>query len=336
MPGAPVPGAPVKVAVTGASGFVGSSIAAQLAECGHQVRLLLRATSSRRFLPEAPWEVVEGDITQPSSLYPFLEGADVVIHAAGLVKARRKEEFDAVNAVGVENLLAAAAQSPGLSRFVYLSSLAAHGPSPGGSPRPLTAAAAPVSAYGSSKARGETAVENSPLAGRSVTLRLPVVYGPNDLALLPFFQLVQRRVAPLLWGGRNVLSIIYIRDAARAATALATTGAPVGGKTYTADDGNHYSWRQLLSHIEATLDRKALLLPMPLWAYQSAALISQAYGALAGKAVPLSPDKVTEMRQPYWISDNRAIEADLGWRPQVSFSQGAGITAAWYKEQRLL
>ena len=326
----------MRVAVTGASGFVGSCVAAQLAESGHRVRLLLRATSSRRFLPEAPWEIVEGDVTRPGSLPPFLDGADAVIHAAGLVKARRKVEFEAVNAVGTENLLAAAAQTPGLSRFVYLSSLAAHGPSLGGSPQPLTAAAAPVSAYGGSKARGEAAVWGSPLAGRSVALRLPVVYGPNDLALLPFFQLVKRRVAPLLWGGRNVLSIVYIEDAARAAAALATADAPVGGKAYTADDGNHYSWRQLLSHIEAALDRKALLLPVPLWAYQSAALLSEGYGVLAGKAVPLSLDKVAEMRQPYWISSNRAIEDDLGWRPQVSFPEGAGLTAAWYRGQGLL
>ena len=325
----------MKVAVTGASGFVGSGIAAEMAARGHQVRLLLRPTSSRRWLPDAPWEIAEGDITRPATLPPFLAGADAVIHAAGLVKARRPPEFHAVNAIGTANLLAAAAQTPGIARFVYLSSLAAHGPAPHGIPRPLNAPPAPVSIYGQSKAAGEAAVQNSPLADRAAILRLPVVYGPHDLALLPFFQLVQRRLAPLLWGGRNTLSIIYITDAARAAADL-TESQPAPAQIYTADDGHQYTWRQLLSHIETALNRRALLLPMPLWAYQSAARISQLYGALSGKTAPLSPDKVTEMRQPHWISSNQPITNDLPWRPQVPFPQGARQTAAWYQKHRLL
>ena len=324
------------VAVTGASGFVGSQIAAELAARGHRVRLLLRATSRRRLLPDAPWEIAEGDITRPATLPSFLAGADAVIHAAGLVKARRPPEFHAVNAVGTANLLTAAAQTPSLSRFIYLSSLAAHGPAPGNTPRPLDAPPAPVSAYGQSKAAGESAVQNSPLYQQATILRLPVVYGPQDLALLPFFQLVNRRIAPLLWAGRNTISIIYITDAARAAADLAESNTPSDGKIYTADDGHQYTWQELLTHLETALNRKALLLPMPLWAYHSAARISQLYGALARKAAPLSPDKVTEMRQPYWISSNQRITDDLGWQPQVSFPQGARLTAAWYKEQRLL
>lgn len=324
------------VAITGASGFVGSRIAAELAARGHLVRLLLRATSRRRLLPDAPWEIAEGDITRPATLPPFLAGADAVIHAAGLVKARRPTEFHAVNAIGTANLLHAAAESPGLSKFVYLSSLAAHGPAPGDTPRPPDAPAAPVSTYGRSKAAGESALRNSPLHNRAAILRLPVVYGPQDLALLPFFQLVQRRIAPLLWGGQNVISIIYITDAARAAADLIESNTPPNGKAYTAADGHQYSWQNLLTHIETALNRKALLLPMPLWAYHSAARLSQLYGALAGKAVPLSLDKVTEMRQPYWISSNQSITSDLGWRPQIAFPQGARLTAAWYREQRLL
>ena len=324
------------VAVTGASGFVGSRIAAELAARGHRVRLLLRATSSRRMLPDAPWEIAEGDITRPATLPPFLAGADAVIHAAGLVKARRPPEFHAVNAVGTANLINAAAQTPNLSRFVYLSSLAAHGPAPNDTPRPLDAAPAPVSAYGRSKAAGESAVQNSPLYERAAILRLPVVYGPQDLALLPFFQLVKRRIAPLLWGGRNLISIIYITDAARAAADLVESDNPSNGKPYTANDGHQYTWQTLLTHIETALNRKALRLPMPLWAYHSAAHLSQLYGNLARKAVPLSIDKVTEMRQPYWISSNQAITNDLGWTPQISFPDGARLTAAWYQEQRLL
>ena len=327
----------MKVLVTGATGFVGSHIAERLAAGGHEVRVLLRSTSSRRFLEGVPFEEALGDLTDAASLGPAARGVDAVIHAAGLVKARSAREFQAVNAQGTANLLdAVKREAPGLKRFVYVSSLAAHGPSPDGAPRPLDAALKPVSVYGRAKAEGEALVRRSPLADRAVMLRLPAVYGPKDFALLSFFKLVKLRFAPLLHGGRNTLSIIYAEDAARAAADLATSSAAVGGKAYTADDGWRYTWRDLVAHVEAAMGRKALVLPMPLWSYWLAGFASEVFGALIRKATPLSRDKVVEMRQRYWICSNQAIEADLGWRPHISFGDGARRTAAWYREQGLL
>lgn len=327
----------MKVLVTGATGFVGSHIAERLAAGGHEVRVLLRTTSSRRFLEGIPFEEAVGDLTDAASLGPAVRSVDAVIHAAGLVKARSVREFQEVNAQGTSNLLAAVErEAPGLKRFVYVSSLAAHGPSRDGVPRPLDAAPAPVSVYGRAKAEGEALVRRSALGDRAAMLRLPAVYGPKDFALLSFFKLVKLRFAPLLWGGRNTLSIIYAEDAARAAADLATSSAAVGGKAYTADDGWRYTWRDLVAHVEAAMGRKALVLPTPLWAYWLAGLASEVFGALTRKATPLSRDKVVEMRQRYWICSNEAIESDLGWQPQVSFGEGARRAAAWYREQGLL
>ena len=327
----------MKILVTGATGFVGSHIAERLAADGHDVRVLLRATSSRRFLEGVPFEAVEGDLTDAASLGPAARGVDAVIHAAGLVKARSTREFQAVNAQGTGNLLTAVEQeAPGLTRFVYVSSIAAHGTSPGGVPRPLDAAPAPVSVYGRAKAEGEALVRRSPLADRAVMLRLPAVYGPRDFELLTFFRLAKLRLAPLLHGGRNTLSIIYVEDAAQAAADLATSSAAVGGKAYTADDGGRYTWRELVAHVEAAIGRRALVLPVPLWSYWLAGLASEGFGALTRKATPLSRDRVVILRQQYWICSNEAIEADVGWKPQVAFEEGARRATAWYREQRLL
>lgn len=322
----------MKVLVTGASGFLGSHVAERLAADGHQVRLLLRSTSSRRFL-NFPHEPVIGDVCEPESLPDAVSGVDVVIHTAGLVKARGEAEFYWVNALGTAYLLEAIAEeNPYLQRFVYVSSLAAHGPSPNGRPRPVDARPRPVTAYGRSKLAGEDFTRRSPLAARSVIFRPPVIYGPRDPALVPFFKLARYRIAPLLMGGKNRISIIYVEDAARAIVQAATAEADVGGKTYTLDDGQTYSWRDLLEAVERAVGRRALRVNSPVWLFQVAALVCESFGAVTRRPVSLTRDKVREMAQRHWVCHHADLARDLGWKPSVLIGEGARRTADWYRQ----
>ena len=324
----------MKVLATGASGFLGSHIAEQLAAGGHEVRLLLRPTSSRSFL-QFPHEVALGDITDPGSLLGAVRGVDIVIHTAGLVKARSEAEFHRVNEGGTANLVNAVQEAnPALQRFVYVSSLAAHGPSPDGRPRPVDAPPNPITAYGRSKLAGEDVTRRSALATRSVIFRPPAIYGPRDPALVPFFQLARYRIAPLLMGGRNKISIIYGEDAARAIVHAATAEADVGGKTYTFDDGEVYTWRDLLSAVEAAVGRKALRINSPRWLFEAAAIASEGFGKVARRPVSLTRDKVREMAQSHWVCGHEALKRDLGWTPAVKILEGARMTGDWYRRHR--
>ena len=324
----------MKVLATGASGFLGSHIAEQLAAGGHEVRLLLRPTSSRSFL-QFPHEVALGDITDPGSLLGAVRGVDIVIHTAGLVKARSEAEFHRVNEGGAANLVNAVQEAnPALQRFVYVSSLAAHGPSPDGRPRPVDAPPNPITAYGLSKLAGEDFTRRSALAARSVIFRPPAIYGPRDPALVPFFQLARYRIAPLLMGGRNKISIIYGEDAARAIVQAATAEADVGGKTYTFDDGEVYTWRDLLSAVEAAVGRKALRINSPRWLFEAAAIASEGFGKVARRPVSLTRDKVREMAQSHWVCGHEALKRDLGWTPAVKILEGARMTGDWYRRHR--
>ena len=323
----------MKVLVTGASGFLGSHVAQQFAADGHSVRLLLRKTSSRRFLSGFVYEIALGDVSDPATLSSAVDGVDAVVHAAGLIKARNEVEFHAVNATGTANLVRAAEQSASVKRFAYVSSLAAHGPSPDGEPRPYDVPANPVSAYGRSKLAGENAVRQSDLAPRAVILRPPVIYGPRDPALVPFFRLVRFRVAPLLMGGRNRISIVYAEDAAHAIVQATTAEAEVGGKVYSPEDGRVHTWRDLLGAIEEAVGRRALRLSAPPWTFSAAALASEAFGFATRRAVSLTRDKVREMGQPYWVCSGENLRRDLGWAPLVDIREGARLTANWYRQQ---
>jgi nucleoside-diphosphate-sugar epimerase len=323
----------VNVLVTGASGFLGSHIAEQLAAEGHAVRLLLRRTSSREWL-QFPYDEATGDVTDPASLGDAVVGVDAVIHSAGLVKARSEREFASVNAKGTSNLLRAIEEkAPELKRFVYVSSLAAHGPSPDGKPRPAEAPPKPITAYGRTKLAGEEATRSSAVAARSVIIRPPVIYGPRDPALVPFFKLAKLRVAPLLMGGRNRISAVYGPDAARAVVLAATAEAEVAGKIYTLDDGNVYTWHDLLSAVEGAVGRTAIRLSCPRWTFEFAATASEAFGAVTRRAVSLTRDKVREMAQRHWACDSAAIRRDLGWSSTVGIEEGARLTGEWYVDR---
>lgn len=324
----------MKILVTGASGFLGSHVAETLASEGHQVRLLLRNTSSRRFL-KFPYEAAAGDVTDPSSLPAAVAGVDAIIHAAGLVKARSEAEFYRVNATGTAHVLEATqGANPGLKRFIYVSSLAAHGPSADGRPRPLEAPPEPVTAYGRTKLAGEDMTRSSQFAGRAVVFRPPVVYGPRDPALVPFFRLARFRLAPLLMGGRNRISIIYVDDAAQAITRAATAEADVGGKTYTFDDGDVHTWRDLLSAVEEAVGRRALRVHCPRWLFDAGALAGEGFGLVTRRAVSLTREKVREMAQQSWVCGHDAIQRDLGWEPSVKVQEGARLTGHWYRTHR--
>jgi nucleoside-diphosphate-sugar epimerase len=323
----------MKVLVTGASGFLGSHIAEQLVEAGNEVRLLLRNTSSRAFL-NFPHEVALGDVTEAKTLGAAVAGCDAVVHAAGLIKARNEDEFAAVNELGTANLVTAIqVVNPDVKRFVYISSLAAHGPGPpDGSPRALDAPPEPVSAYGRTKLVGELILRESFLAGRTVAFRMPVIYGPRDPALLPFFRSVRWRIAPLLAGGKNRISIVYVEDAASAVVLGVTSQRDIGGKSYCPEDGNVYTWRELLTAIEEAVGRKALMLPTPRLAYQGAALVSAGFGWVTRRAVVFTPDKVREMSQQAWVCSGEALRRDLGWVPLVQKNEGARLTYNWYQQ----
>ncbi len=323
----------MKVLVTGASGFLGSHIAEQLVREGHDVRLLLRRTSRRDFVKTFPHQVALGDVTDAGSLLAAVSGVDAIVHAAGLIKARSEEDFLAVNAGGTANLLATGeAEGPGLKRFIYISSLAAHGPSEDGLPRPLDAPPRPVSAYGRSKLLGEELVRASPVAPRAVIFRPPVIYGPRDSALAPFFRLARWRIAPLLMGGHNRISVIHVDDASRAIVETVAAEAAVAGKTYAFDDGSASTWVELLSAVEQAVGRRALRISCPLWSFQAAALAGEVFGALTRRAVSLTRDKVREMAQPHWVCSHEALQADVGWSPRVRLVEGVRLTAEWYRQ----
>ncbi len=324
----------MRILLTGGSGFIGSYVAAQLADGGHEVRALVRTSSDTRRLEQVPGlELATGALDDRGSLRAAVTGCDAVVHLAGLVKARSRSEFFTVNAEGTANVLEAAVAARSEGRFVHVSSLAAIGPSPDGSPVHEGTPPHPVTAYGRSKLAGEQVVLDA--AGRIpvTVIRPPVVYGPGDRETLSFFKAVQRRTLPMLGDGRNTLSVLYAADCAAAIVAATLSDGP-SGRAYFVEDGRVQVWREALHDIETALGRRARLRTgVPPWTLRLAAAASQTWGAITGTPRMLTLDKVHELEQRHWVCSGEVARRELGWEPRVPWHEGVELAAAWYRRE---
>lgn len=298
----------MKLAMTGATGFVGGRLLDCATAAGHEVRALARRPMRQRVRVE--W--VEGSLEDDDALERLVGGTEAVIHVAGILKAPSSAEFDRCNVGGTASIVAAA-KAAGVLRFVHVSSLAAREPS--------------LSMYGASKAHSEAVVEQSRLSWAIV--RPPAVYGPGDRETLDLFRMARLGVVLLPPKGR--LSLIHVDDLARLLLRLAEPSAH-GELLIEPDDGRRGGWthREFAAELGRAVGRRNLALPVPGGLLHLAAGIDQLVRRGGAK---LTRDRSAYFCHPDWVADPaRAAPAAL-WAPEISTPEGLAATYRWYKDQ---
>ncbi len=299
------------LAITGATGFVGSAVLdAALAE-GHQVRALAR----REQAPRAGVEWVRGDLGDTGALAALVAGADAVVHVAGLTNTPDPAQFEIANVTGTAHVIAAMVEA-GVRRLVLVSSLAAREPK--------------LSAYGASKARAETLVEASGLDWTIV--RPPGVYGPRDVDYLEMFRTAKWGFVPLPPGGAS--SIIHADDLARLLVTLAASNAaPTRKKVYEPDDGREGGWshKELAAAIGRAVGKRRVFAPhLPRAVLDAAAAADR---IARGDKAKLTPDRVGYMAHPNWVSRFDRKPPPGLWQPRIAGEEGLKATAEWYRRE---
>ena len=324
--------------VTGATGFVGSHLTEALLARGDEVVALVRspAKAARIFTDLQP-QIVQGDLGDSDALRRAVHGADIVHHVAGLTSARRDPEFFAVNRDGTRRVLEAAREAaPGLRRIVHVSSVAASGPSPRGTPIDERAAPRPVSTYGASKLAGEEEVRRAGIPWTIV--RPPAVYGPRDVELRRVFAFGKRGIVPVFGDGRQELSLIHVADLVSALLAACDRGHAEG--TYFACHPEVLTSEEFAVRItravQLALTGKAadprLVVRVPDGVARVALWINGAAARAVGRSTVLSGDKIPELLAPAWTCSPAALERDTGWQARISAAEGLPQTAAWYRD----
>src|SRR3990167_4744288 len=321
----------MKILVTGATGFLGSHLVEELANNDHHVICLVRNKSAKLpFNIMNNIELIEGLLSDFDSLCQAVSNVDAIIHCAGLTKAKSVDSYYQINTEGTVGLLEAAKKyGSKLRRFVFVSSLAARGPSNESQMTPFIEC--PVSSYGLSKLTAEQKVMQYNHYFPVTIIRPPLIYGPRDKELLWFFKLAKHGFILLPFGGHLKLSIIYVKDAVSALMkALADPSQDVN--IYCLDDGTINTWHHMA--LEATMSingRIRLKVSVPSSVMTFAAYLSQQYGHYTGKAQMLTLDKLKELKQTDWVCDSTLTRQQLNWLPQVKWTEGLQLTYKWYK-----
>ena len=299
--------ADLKLAITGATGFVGGGLLELALEAGHEVRALTRRPQPDR--DGVTW--VAGALDRPDSLDRLVEGADAIIHVAGVINAPDPAGFEAGNVTGTATMITAA-EKAGARRFVHVSSLAAREPK--------------LSIYGATKAGSEALVSASSIPFAIV--RPPAVYGPGDKETLELFRMAKHGFILLPPEGR--LSLIHVDDLARLLLALTSSACP-DELLVEPDDGRHGGWthEQFGKALGRALGRPVRTLSTPRPILDACARIDRWVRRDKAK---LTADRVAYFCHPDWMVDPGKGAPESLWRPQIGTEEGLADTAKWYRE----
>lgn len=292
--------------MTGGTGFVGRTLIRLASAQGYRIRALAR--SEQEPVEGVDW--IAGALDRPEALATLMQGADAVIHVAGVVNAPHRAGFEAGNVAGTR-AVAEAAQKAGVGRLIHVSSLSAREPQ--------------LSNYGWSKAGAETAVEASGLDWTIV--RPPWIFGPGDTDTLDLFRMAQRGFILLPPGGR--ISVIEVSDLSRLLLALVDAREAVG-RVYEPDDGRAGGWThpEFGTAIGKAVGRNVLTLSIPAPVLRLAATGDRLF---RGASAKLTADRVSYFCHPDWVvGADRRPPVEL-WTPQVETGQGLQTTAEAYR-----
>lgn len=289
------------VAVTGATGFIGSVLLRSLVNGGWKVRALTRSPRSNDEFTQ--W--VEGDLDNLSALRSLVKDVSAVVHCAGQVRGRSLEDFVHTNVEGTGNLVRASIQQGSPPRFLLISSLAARQPE--------------LSWYAASKRMAEQLVLDHSHIMPCAVFRPTAVYGPGDKEMSPLFRVTRRGILPMVGRPTMRFGLLHVSDLVAAILCWLSTKTPVHG-VYELDDGmpGGYDSQSVAAIAQDVWKRpvSCIFLPMPL--VSLIANINLWSARLLNYSPMLTPGKIRELQHSDWVCDIAPLTQALpNWRPCI-------------------
>lgn len=332
------------ILITGGSGFIGSFIVEEALRQGYDTWVVVRSTSSLKYLQDSRIHLLELNMGDRDCLQKQLAVAlvtlkrwDYVIHCAGLTKTVDKKQFNIVNHLHtcylvevLDNLKARPI------RFILMSSLSIFGPlhEQDYSPIKLTDIPQPNTAYGKSKYEAEKyliSLNDYPY----IILRPTGVYGPRDKDYFLMAKSIKGHIDTAVGYQKQIITFIYVQDLVDALFLAIDRG--VNRRAYFLSDGEEYE-----SSTYSNLLRKELGNPwmirvkFPVFVLYLVSALLEFIGKITNKPSTLNLDKYQIMKQRNWRCDISIAQEELGYMPKVLLAEGAKRCVAWYRKNRWL
>ncbi len=321
--------------VTGATGFLGSRVAARLRERGDEVRVLVRETSDRSRLDGLDLDVAVGDVTDIASVDAALDGVDRVIHCAALVELgpRDRGRLERVNVGGTRNVIGGAAERS--IPAVHVSSLAALGATvPGTEPADegYWNPDPPVTCYEETKRAGHLVARELAEAGASVRIAVPGgIYGFGDQSTMyDLIRLYTLFPIPIGYLPEVRQSIVNVDDCAEAVVRIADEGVDGGEYIVVADVVTIADWLRIICRAAG---RRGPLVYLPTSWVRGLAVPGAKVASWLGQAPEMVTETVAVATHDSAYSGTK-LRRELGWAPR-SVEQGmAEMVAAIKRAER--
>ena len=325
----------MRVLVTGGTGFIGGHLVSALVARGWQVRCLVRTTSNRTPIAAHQVEYVVGSLQDQHALRQAVQGVEIIFHVAGATKVRHADEYDQINRGGTVNLLTACVESDApLRRFLYVSSIAAAGPSPTGVPLTESDPARPVGPYGRSKLRAEETVLTYRAQLPVMVLRPSAIYGPRDTDFLQLFRALRYGVLPHIGRQDLYVDLCFVTDLIQGMIAAAECPQGLGEVFFLG--GHCHTWREIGTETARLLGVTAREISMPRTAVLTAARLADGWARLRRQPSLMSRANILERIQPYWVCASTKAQHTFAYAPATSLVQGLAETLRWYQAARWL
>jgi nucleoside-diphosphate-sugar epimerase len=324
-----------RVLITGASGFVGYHLIIEALNSGLDVYAAVRASSDVSHLKDLNITFTDLEYNSIKALRKNLSENkyNYIIHASGTTKAKNEAEYNRVNAEYSQNLGIAAVES-NIEKFVFVSSLAAVGPSTK-LQEVLTddTLPMPVTSYGRSKLLAEqylSSIKNLPL----LTFRPTAVYGPREKDIFILFKSINVGLEPYIGRFIQQFSFIYVKDLASILVASLTSD--LINRNYIVSDGKTYDRYALADFSKAILKKRTLKFHLPIVGVNAVASLLENIYSNSAKTPALNKEKMSELTAINWACSIGRLKQDLAFVPHYDLEAGLKETLHWYKQNNWL
>jgi dihydroflavonol-4-reductase len=323
------------VAVTGATGFLGSHLVRELLARGYEVRGLARSGEKAAQMDTLVKPFV-GDICDSSVLADMCDGCEWVFHTVSNFRTASgpRESYRHINVEGTRQILEAAAAA-GVKRFIHCSTIGVHG-DVRDSPATEDSLFNPGDLYQETKLEAELLVREAvgtwPM--EIVVIRPCSMYGPGDLRMLKMFRMLSKRTFFKVGPCRENFHAVYIDDVVEGFLRAAEQPG-VSGEVFLIGGPSYLPLEEYIDTAARAVGAPRPFIRFPYWLLHSAAWLCERV------FVPLGLEPPLHIRRVRFFRNNRAFSiakarSRLGYEPKIPLKDGMRRTVSWYRAQGLL